>query len=199
MEAVTFIYVLRLTGGKFYVGKTINPQTRWISHKIVARGGKDKYPEKNFAIHAALAKYGFQNFSFNLIEYHSTNESANEAEKYWISYLKESGMILYNETLGGDGASPGIKFTEEHKNKISQAHIGRKATPEARANMSKSKKFKFAGVKNNKAKINEFIVKEIRSLYGTGKYTHRQLATLFNLTHSTIGKIIRYELWPHII
>lgn len=194
-----FIYFIENKfNGKIYVGKATNPNKRWTTHKSVARGGKNRYPEKFFAIHAAIAKYGSDNFIFISSEYYPTNEALNEAEKYWILYLKESGLSLYNETLGGDGASPGMKFSEEHKQKISEARKGYKATDEARANMSKARKLEFAGIKNNKAKIIESSVKEIRLLYATGKYTHRTLAKMFNLTHATIGKIIRYDLWPHI-
>jgi group I intron endonuclease len=188
-----------MINGKIYVGKTVEPGIRWTTHKSIAKGGKDKYPEKYFAIHAAISKYGSDNFIFNVAEYYHNNDSLNEAEKYWIANLKEHGVLLYNETSGGDGATPGIKFTEEHKRKISEARMGYKASIEARANMSKARKYEFAGIKNNKAKINEVIVKEIRLLYATGNYTHRVLAKMFNLTHATVGKIIRYELWSHII
>lgn len=191
-------FIENKVNGKIYVGKTVEPNKRWATHKSVARGGKDKYPDKFFAVHAAMAKYGTDNFVFNLAEYHPTDETLCESEKYWISYLKEQGIGLYNETPGGDGIAPGTKFTDEHKRRISMARQGYKATIESRSNMSKARKLEFAGEKNNKAKVNESIVKEIRELYATGKYSHRALAKMFNLTHATIGKIIRKELWPHV-
>jgi group I intron endonuclease len=194
-----FVYSIEnKLNGKIYIGKTINSTKRWITHKSVAKGGKTKYPEKYFALHAAMTKYGVDSFEFNLIEYCADNLLANEAEKYWISYLKEFGIKLYNETLGGDGATPGIKFTEEHKKKISDSRKGFKASLETKLNMSKARKLEFAGEKNNKAKMTEFTVREIKSLYKTGKYTHRSLGKLFGLTHGTIGKIISGKLWSHI-
>jgi group I intron endonuclease len=194
-----FVYSIEnKLNGKIYIGKTINYTKRWITHKSVAKGGKAKYPEKYFALHTAITKYGSNNFEFNLIEHCADNISANESEKYWISYLKEFGIKLYNETLGGDGATPGIKFTEEHKKKISESRKGYKASIESRINMSKARKLEFAGEKNNKAKMTEATVREIKSLYKTGKYTHRSLGKLFGLTHGTIGKIISGKLWPHI-
>lgn len=181
-----------------YVGKAVNPKNRWKAHKSVSRKGKEKYPTKYFAVHAALAKYGIDNFEFVVGEHYSTNESVCEAEKYWISYLKEFGISLYNLTLGGDGMSPGAIFTERHRKNISLSKMGWDPSPETRLRMGAAKKFVFSGEKNNKAKITESVVREIRCLYASGNYTHRALAKLFNLTHATVGKIIRRELWPHV-
>lgn len=180
------------------MGKSVNPSKRWRTHKTVAKYGKEKYPNKHFAIHTAINKYGIDKFIFTVSEHYPTNDSLNEAEKYWISYLRSQRIKLYNETDGGDGTSPGTKFTETHKRNISLAKIGKKASLDARQSMSKARKLEFAGEKNNKAKINESSVIEIRTLYRTGRYTHRTLAKMFDLTHATIGKIIRQELWPHV-
>lgn len=194
-----FIYFIEnRLNGKIYVGKAVDPKKRWRTHRCVASKGKEKYPNKYFAIHAAIAKYGVSNFSFRVIECCSNNIQANSAEMDWISCLKNLGVFLYNETEGGDGATPGVKFTEEHKKNISKSKLGKKASPEARVNMSEARKLEFAGEKNNKAKIQANTAIQIRKLYSTGEYTHRQLAIVFNLTHATVGKIIRRELWAHI-
>ena len=194
-----FIYFIEnKINGKIYVGKTTDPISRWKTHKSVSRQGKQKYPNKYFVVHAAMAKYGVDNFTFTVAEYYPDNISANEAEKYWIAYLKDFGILLYNATPGGDGMAPGTVFSESHRKNISLAKTGKKASLEARQNMSMARKLEFAGEKNNKAKIDIISVRELRSLYATGKYTHRGLAKMFNLTHATVGKIIRGELWVHI-
>lgn len=184
--------------GKIYVGKTINPSRRWTVHKNVAKSGKIARPEEFSAIHAAIAKYGVDNFIFNVAECYPTNDFANEAEKYWISYLRGCGIKLYNATDGGDGTSPGTVFSEQRRKNISLSKLGKKASNMARQNMSAARKLEFAGEKNNKAKVTQNIVIELRQLYSSGQYTHRDLATKFKITHATVGKIIRHELWPHV-
>lgn len=194
-----FIYFIEnRINGKIYVGKAVKPTKRWTTHKTIARGGKEKYTNKYYAIHAAISKYGVSNFIFSVSEYYSTDDEVNEAEKYWISYLKQSGVSLYNETEGGDGMSFGMKLTEEQRNKISKSKLGKKATDEAKKNMSAARKFEFAGEKNNKAKLTEEKVKELRNLYSSGGYTHRSIAKLFNITVGTATKIINLQLWSHI-
>jgi group I intron endonuclease len=195
---ISIYFIENRLNGKIYVGKAIDPKKRWRTHRCVANKGKEKYPNKYFAVHAAISKYGSDNFSFVIIERCRNNHEANQAERDWISCLKGLGVLLYNETEGGDGSSPGVKFTEEHKKRISVAKLGKKASPEARMNMSKARKLEFAGEKNNKVKINEDTVRLIRCMYATGQHTHRQLASMFGLTHATIGKIVRRELWAHI-
>lgn len=48
------------------------------------------------------------------------------------------------------------------------------------------------------SKLKEDQVRLIRSLYKTGKYTHRQLAKKFSVSKTLIGMIIRRDWWKHI-
>lgn len=48
-----------------------------------------------------------------------------EAEQRWIAFYRAAGAVLANQCDGGQG-TVGIKFTDEHREKIRQAHIGRK-------------------------------------------------------------------------
>jgi group I intron endonuclease len=112
-----YIYAItNVKNGKMYIGKSVCPKLRWADHKKVALGGKEKYPDDFSAVHAALAKYGVDNFTYEIIdEYDDENES----------YLAETAMILlmcsnkkdygYNCNLGGRG---GIKPTEETMRKL---------------------------------------------------------------------------------
>jgi group I intron endonuclease len=202
MHKEHYIYfITNKVNNKIYIGKTVSPVIRWKSHKSIAKQGKLKYPNKYFAIHAAIAKYGLDNFIFEIIENYPDNQSTNEAEIFWISYLKWLGATLYNETSGGDGASPGIPFTEEHKKKISLAHIGKKVSEETRINISKARKLKsvLVGEKNIKSKISEEDVKSIIIMYKTGNYTCRQLSKIYSITSGTINKIINRKLWSHVV
>ena len=71
-----------------------------------------------------------------------TWKEACQIEQYLIKYYGRKDLklgTLVNMTDGGDG-SPGLVFTEEHKNKISLAHKGKIRSVQARENMSRGKK-----------------------------------------------------------
>lgn len=83
---------------KIYVGRSIDIEQRWQHH--IWESNNSNLPQYNYTIHRALRKYGFNNFTFSIIEECSEN-LLNEKEKYWIQYY-DSYQNGYNETLGGD-------------------------------------------------------------------------------------------------
>lgn len=90
--------------GKSYIGKTTWPvQTRWNAHINVAIGNNNTHSD---IIHLALAKYGIDNFSFEVLETIS-NDKLNEREQYWIehfnTYIHAPNSQGYNMTRGGEG------------------------------------------------------------------------------------------------
>lgn len=54
------------------------------------------------------------------------------------------------------------------------------------------------GENNCKAKLNWDKVQEIRRLYKTRKYTHKQLGKMFKVVHSNIASIIKNKTWINI-
>lgn len=48
---------------------------------------------------------------------------------------------------------------------------------------------------HHSSKLNINLAKEIRELYTTGQYTFKQLGIMFGVGASTIGRVIRNELW----
>jgi len=54
------------------------------------------------------------------------------------------------------------------------------------------------GIAHSRAKLTEDQVREIRILYATGNFTQRELALQFGVDHSTIGYIVRRQMWKHI-
>lgn len=54
------------------------------------------------------------------------------------------------------------------------------------------------GERNGRAKLTDRSVKTIRKKYEGGGYTHRQLAKMFGVDRSTIGRIIARKDWKHI-
>ncbi len=54
------------------------------------------------------------------------------------------------------------------------------------------------GEKNPLSKLTDKDVLKIRRLHSTGKYYHRELAEMFNVSRSNIGSIINKKRWTHI-
>jgi hypothetical protein len=61
-----------------------------------------------------------------------------------------------------------------------------------------SKNRQAKGHKNGAAKLDEFQVKEIRTLYGTHLYTLHQLGEKYGVSYSTIWLIAKRKKWKHI-
>lgn len=81
---------------------------------------------------AALKKYGKKNFRKEIIEYCGSKTDMDDAEIFWIQYYNTTNRkIGYNIAEGGGGTlglKPmlGKKFTEEHKQKLRDANLGKK-------------------------------------------------------------------------
>ena len=99
--------VTNLINGKCYIGQTTNLAKRLVSHK-----------KSNSSIfHKAIKKYGWINFSFEIVKECTSKEELNLMETFMIiihkSHIKENG---YNITWGGEG---GDVFTNNpNKEKI---------------------------------------------------------------------------------
>lgn len=163
---------------KVYIGQTVDANKRWGTHKSFARN--DDKPRQY--IHHAIAKYGAENFTFEVIATCRTQEDADFIEDQLIqqydSRNKEKGYNL--KTGGSHGehseetkqkqseatyrqiAEKGhpatgrivseeekelhrkarlenpIEYTEELRQKMSEAHIGIKDSEETRQRKSES-------------------------------------------------------------
>lgn len=111
---VVYLYkITRLATGQSYIGVTVNPRKREATHKWIAN---KRHRGLFQLIHKAIAKYGCDAFSFEVIACSRNYESALQTEidliAQWQSHISDSG---YNLTRGGEGPS------------------GRSCTPETRA------------------------------------------------------------------
>jgi group I intron endonuclease len=78
---------------KCYIGYTRDIDRRWKQHKSM--------PDPNRTLYKAFAKYGIDNFNFDII-YQSYNEKHTKSmEKYFVSEYNSYGSG-YNMTEGGD-------------------------------------------------------------------------------------------------
>lgn len=116
MEKYGYIYkITNNINGKIYVGQH---KSSTVDEKYWGSGKLIKY---------AIAKEGLENFSRQILEWCHNKQHLNEREIYWISTLSsENPQIGYNLTIGGEGATPGRKLSEAHRQKISNACKGNK-------------------------------------------------------------------------
>ena len=93
------------TNGKIYIGQTNNIQKRKNGHR--SESFNEKSAGYNLPFHAAIRKYGWENFNFDILEEICDEESQeyiDEREIFFIQYyhsLKDENG--YNITLGGQG------------------------------------------------------------------------------------------------
>lgn len=118
--------------GKSYIGYTDNFKKRVHEHQIASK-------HYNFLLYKAIAKYGWDNFSWQIIyESWDKDHCKNTMEKYFIeeyrTYVGYNDCLGYNMTLGGEG-NTGPK-TKEHAKKISLAKQGKKRSIEERNNIA---------------------------------------------------------------
>ena len=104
--------------GKVYVGQSTNVYRRFSEHKYKAENSR-------IPLDVAIKKYGFENFSFCVLE-ECDKDSLNEKESFWIGYF-QSDVFGYNCNKGGDFQSLGedngrSKLTDEVVREIRLAY-----------------------------------------------------------------------------
>lgn len=136
-----YIYKLTSPSNKCYIGQTVNLKSRLTSYKNFHKKEKQPY------IFNALKKYGFDNFTVDIIETiekettEELQDSLNTLEIFYIDKFdttnKEKG---YNICKGGNQGRLGVKTSEETKEKLRNAW-----TPELREHVSKQFRGKRSG------------------------------------------------------
>ena len=113
--------------GDIYIGKTTQKFSKRInSHKSIAKRNKGSY------IHRSINKYGFENFSFSILDDNIISENdLNEKEIFYIEKLQPK----YNLTFGGDGVS-GFKQSPEHIQKRTSSYKGKPLSEETKRKLS---------------------------------------------------------------
>lgn len=142
-----YLYIIiNKLNNKVYIGQSIKPEYRWYQHKSHSAIGSD---HKQY-LHKSIAKYGLENFVFEVIATCRTQEDANYIETVLIKqYNSCNSQFGYNIKPGGNNSSP----SEETKEKMRQATLrqiatkghpaqGTKRTDEQKAKMSKIQKNK---------------------------------------------------------
>ena len=123
MEKINICGIYKITSpsGKIYIGQSKNIKYRWNQYKYYY----EKHTGKSL-IHRSIAKYGYTNHNFEIIEY-TTDSLLDEKEKYWIGFYKTNLKehpegIGMNFTAGGNKPPrqpAGFKMSEEAKKNLS--------------------------------------------------------------------------------
>lgn len=155
--------VTNKVNGNFYIGQTkMRLGSRWSKHKQDARNGK------GWVLAAAIRKYGCEAFSVEVLEEHESKDALNHAEIRLIAMMKPE----YNSCAGGGGiGSP----SEEVRQKLSAARLGKKISEATRQRMSQAQKGHFVS-KETAAKIQDALAPRYEAMrqariqkYGTDK------------------------------
>lgn len=163
-----------LINQKSYIGMTTKSlEERAYSHEKTSNSRNEKF--SRLPINKAFKEFGFDSFSWEIIDKADSAEELAQKEIFWIDFYKSYGEFGYNSTMGGLGLKK--IWTEEEKLSFGRNQIGSK---------------------NNTAKLNEEKVQLIADLIIEG-HSQREIARRFNVTFPTIGYIARGDRWSHAI
>lgn len=136
--------------GKVYIGKTIDIERRKYEHSM--------RPAKNSLLDRAIKKHGIAEFDFYVLAIFDTNEQASREEMYWIARMREvlGHKKVYNRTDGGEGIS-GWQHSDTSKKKMSASQkehfamggvkpmLGKRHSQETKNRISEARIGKYAG------------------------------------------------------
>lgn len=109
--------ILNKLNGNFYIGSAINLNARFGSHKYDLNTNQ----HHNTHLQRAWNKYGINTFEFKILEYCEPDKLI-EREQWYIDNL-EAYKIGYNRRKNAT-SNIGIKWTQDHKDKISNTKRG---------------------------------------------------------------------------
>lgn len=129
------VYMHTSPSGKVYIGITSKkPSYRW--------GAEGANYARCPYFHNAILKYGWDNITHDIVYQGLTKEEAITVEQALINKYKELNLS-YNITDGGEGLIGCTRIlSNEWKDKLSKAHLGKHHTSETKAKMSVSRKGK---------------------------------------------------------
>lgn len=115
-EKKAYVYLhKRKDGSVFYVGKGVGCRSTSLSGRNVHW---KRTVEKNGGFDVEIIRSGL------------TDQEAYDLEIATIQHYRSSGVRLCNIFNGGEGGNSGGKLSDEHKDKLRVAKLGRKQSPE---------------------------------------------------------------------
>ena len=170
---------------KSYIGqyRKNTPDLRWNRHLRDAKKGSQ------CAIHKAVRKYGKETFEVSLLCICETQEELDKKEDEYIT--EYNSMIYdngYNMVRGGKGRAPDFHHKEEHKQKMSEFMRGRNLSEETKQKISDAHK----GKKNNWSEETRQRVAEASRKKATGvkhsEETKRKIGEKSKGRQATLGQ-----------
>lgn len=185
-----------------YVGCTTSPLPRRLSrHRYTARRDR-KFPVAQWIRH--LEAGGGEVVIEAIVSV--PIEEAARVEIEQIAKARQRGCLLLNQTAGGPGmlghhasdltraklraVAVGRQMSETTRQQLRTAMLGRQVGPETRLKLSAFQ----AGSKSRLAKLTWATVREIRRRHASGE-NQRSLAAAFDVTWSTIYKVVHRQTW----
>jgi putative endonuclease len=178
--------ITSLIDNKIYVGQScVSLNKRIQFYKAdVSSYKKGKYKARSRIIRA-LAKYGFENFTFIIIDNASSKEELDLKEKDWIRKLNSCDKkIGFNIQLGGFGVG---KHSDETKKIMSEKAKGRIPYNKGKTGVLSGENVGNASLTQKQADQIRQEYKEIRSSI--------KLAKKYNVSKPTILSIINNETY----
>lgn len=114
-----------------YVGKSNKPMRRLTNHIRAALAGSRQHSGRWIAQVVGAGRRP----ELVILGFAASNEEACLAEREWIARCRDAGFDLTNKTDGGDGQSPGYRWPDEARQKLSAATKGRRISEQHRQNM----------------------------------------------------------------
>ena len=190
---------------KSYIGQSINAYERWKDHiQDALRTTGKTANNKKFAIHHALLKYGLNVFEWQVIDTVNTLNSANEAEDFYIAYLRTMAPNGYNLISGGKSKKLSQQTKEKirKKLKIVGSLVGKFGPdhPNYGSTLSEERKQqlsdKFSGDGGAGRKINSSKAVEIyREYLNNPNATAKSLSLKYGLAKNTVCNILNKKSW----
>jgi len=199
------IYKILSPTNKVYIGQSINIPRRWGVYRVLNR------PSMGPKIYNSLAKHGFDNHVFEIIE-ECLVENLDEREIYWKQYYLDQANNDWTQVLfcemhdkGGGPRSQevkdkisalkkGQKHTEESKQKMSQSKMGK---PNARKGMivgpmSEEAKLKMSQSRKGIKRSEETKQKMSQAHIGLVKYTKKLICLDNNMIFNSLNEAAHY-------
>lgn len=102
-----------LINQKKYIGQSVDPNQRFKAHKSAVHN--EASTEYDAPLHRAMRKYGYENFSYEILQETNDIDLLNELEIFYISHYNTQIPNGYNVLAGGRNAKRGEMPVEVRK------------------------------------------------------------------------------------
>ena len=191
------VYLIRCkVNQKIYTGSTGKSfKKRWAMHRSALSRGE----HCNQPLQHAWNKYGKNNFVFLVLENMpmSTTNEILEAEQWFLDNTKTHTHNNggYNIAICAIASMSGLKFSKEHRRKMSEAQKRHGITQEHRAVLSKAVP---KGEAHSNSKLTEEQVLWARYFHKTCNVPYKKIGEYFSINRRTIYDAITKRSWKSV-